>query len=303
MRKLPPLSSLRAFEAAARRMSFKDAAEELGVTPTAISHQVRLLEEICGKRLFQRRPRPLALTPDGERLFPTLRNGFDAFASAIASLSAPAQEKPLRLTAPLAFASRWLVPRIGEWRALRSDVPLEVIGSDSVLDLRAGDCDFAVRYSRSLPRDLAGEEIARDRFGPTCSPELLGADPARNPADLIRYPLIHFNWLRWDPEAPTWRLWLEAAQAGGHEISDHVPATRPCDLVFREEMHAIDAVVAGQGIGILSDVVVSHELKRGKLVRAHDLTLPGYGFYVVHVPRHPRQAVIREFAAWAKSAL
>jgi LysR family glycine cleavage system transcriptional activator len=174
-----------------------------------------------------------------------------------------------------------------------------------VLDLRAGECDFAIRYARSLPRDLAGEEIARDRFGPICSPELLGsaAHPVRNPADLVRYPFIHFDWLRWDPEAPTWRLWLEAAQAAGHEISDHVPGARARDLFFREEMHAVDAAVAGQGIGILSDVVVSHELKRGKLVKVHDLTLPGYGFYLVHVPRHPRQAVIREFAAWAKSAL
>ena len=286
-------------------MSFRLAAEELGVTPTAISHQVRLLEEICGKRLFQRRPRPLMLTTAGERLFPTLRSGFDAFANAIASLSAPAEEKPLRLTATLAFASRWLVPRIGEWRAVRPDVPLEVVGTDAALDLRAGDCDFAVRYSRRLPKDLAGEEIARDSFGPICTPELLGsaAHPVRNPADLVHYPFIHFDWLGWDPEAPTWRLWLEAAQAAGHEISDPFPGTRPCDLVFREEMHAVDAVVAGQGIGILSDVVVSHELKRGTLVRAHNLTLPGYGFYVVHVPRHSRQAVIREFAAWAKSAL
>src|ERR1700756_5970878 len=95
MRKLPPLGSLRAFEAAARRMSFKEAANELGVTPTAISHQVRLLEDICGQPLFRRRPRPLALTGAGERLFPAIQNGFDTFATAIASASAGDRPRPL----------------------------------------------------------------------------------------------------------------------------------------------------------------------------------------------------------------
>src|SRR6202045_142883 len=109
MRKLPPLGSLRAFEAAARRMSFREAAVELGVTPTAISHQIRLLEDICGQPLFRRRPRPLVLTGAGHRLFPVIRNGFDAFSTAISSASANVSQRPLRVTSPNAFASRWLV--------------------------------------------------------------------------------------------------------------------------------------------------------------------------------------------------
>src|ERR1700692_2155443 len=116
MRKLPPLGSLRAFEAAARRMSFMEAATELGVTPTAISHQIRLLEDICGQPLFRRRPRPLVLTGTGESLFPVLRNGFDAFATAIALISGGLSQRPLRVTSPNAFASRWLVPRLPKWR-------------------------------------------------------------------------------------------------------------------------------------------------------------------------------------------
>src|SRR5271155_5515344 len=100
MNSLPPLIELRAFEAAARHMSFKEAAAELGVTPTAISHQIRLLEEICGQRLFQRHPRPIALTSAGERLFPVLRNGFDAFVSAVGSISTPTEAKPLKVTSP-----------------------------------------------------------------------------------------------------------------------------------------------------------------------------------------------------------
>jgi LysR family transcriptional regulator, glycine cleavage system transcriptional activator len=112
VKRLPPLGTLRAFEAAARHLSFKEAANELGLTPTAISHQIRLLEQYCGQKLFRRRPRPLALSDAGARLFPTIRDGFDAFASALASLSGKAEAKPLRVTSTSAFASRWLVPRL-----------------------------------------------------------------------------------------------------------------------------------------------------------------------------------------------
>ena len=121
MRKLPPLGSLRAFEAAARRMSFRNAAAELGVTATAVSHQIRLLQDICGHPLFRRRP--LELTGAGERLLPVLRNGFDAFAIAMASVSADAGQRPLRVTSPNALASRWLVPRLPKWREKHPEIP------------------------------------------------------------------------------------------------------------------------------------------------------------------------------------
>ena len=284
-------------------MSFKEAAAELGVTPTAISHQVRLLEEICGQRLFQRRPRPLTMTPAGEKLFPALRTGFDAFASAAASISAPSEEKPLRVTAPNAFASRWLIPRLGEWRAARPDLPLEVIGADAVLDLRGGECDIAIRYARRMPMEFAAEELARDCFGPVCRPELLDGRRIERAADLLGYPLIHFDWLGWDPDAPTWRLWLAAAGREEAGFAAVEARGRACDLSFREELHAVDAVVAGQGIGILSDVVVSRLLERGRLVKAHPFTLPGYGFYILHMPQHPRERAIRDFSAWAKASL
>src|SRR5262245_20412683 len=111
-RRLPPLIELRAFEAAARHMSFRLAASELGVTPTAISHQIRLLERYCGRSLFRRRPRPLVLTEAGSRLFPTIREGLETFAAAIAAVRARDERRPLRVTTTNAFASRWLVPRL-----------------------------------------------------------------------------------------------------------------------------------------------------------------------------------------------
>ncbi len=302
MRTLPPLGSLRAFEAAARHMSFHKAAGELGVTPTAISHQIKSLEEMCGQKLFRRRPRPLALTGAGEKLFPVVRSGFDSFAAAIASLSPRAGHKRLRVTSPNAFASRWLVPRLPTWRRSHPKTPLEIIGTDTVLDLHGGDADIAIRYARRMPHDLAAREIFRDTFFPVCSPKLLarGKRRIRRAADLLNYPLIHFDWTNRDRDAPTWARWLTTARS----IDPDIPATHKAwDLSFREELHAIDAVAAGEGIAILSDIVVGRELKSGALVKAHDLSLPGYGFYVAHVPGHPEQPSIDAFSAWLRQVI
>src|SRR3954466_7723839 len=123
MRKLPPLTELRAFEAAARHLSFKRAAAELYVTPTAISHQIRLLERYCGRALFRRRPRPLSLTDAGARLFPIIRDGLEAFATAIPTIKRNQDKQPLRVTTTNAFASRWLVPRLPRWRKVRPNAP------------------------------------------------------------------------------------------------------------------------------------------------------------------------------------
>ncbi|MBB3178043.1 LysR substrate-binding domain-containing protein [Variovorax sp. Sphag1AA] len=301
MRKLPPLRALHAFEAAARHGSFKAAAEELSVTPTAISHQIRLLEETCGRPLFQRRPRPLVLTSAGARLFPALRDGFDVLAGAVAALSEPEAHPPLRVTSPSAFASRWLVPRLPKWREANPMQPLEIIGTDAVLDLRSGAADVAIRYARRPPVDFAAHEICRDTFFPVCSPGLLANDGGaiQRVADLLRLPLIHFDWMSRDPDAPTWRQWLTVARS----IDPDLDTDRAWDLSFREEIHAIDAVVAGQGVAICSDIVVSRELNSGALVKAHPLALPGYGFYVLSIPHSSRAATIELFSNWMRSVI
>jgi LysR family transcriptional regulator, glycine cleavage system transcriptional activator len=277
MRKLPPLRALHAFEAAARHHSFAAAANELGVTPTAISHQIRQLEEACGVKLFQRRPRPLLLTSAGARLYPALRNGFDALASAVASLAEEQARAPLRVTSPNAFASKWLVPQLSKWREENPTVPLEIIGTDAVLDVRAGAADVAIRYARKPPLDFVAHEVFRDEYVAVCSPRLLEHHgPIERAADLLRLPLIHYDWINRDPEAPTWRQ-------------------------FREELHAIDAVVGGQGVAICSNVVVSNELGNGLLVKAHPLSLPGYGFYLVSMAQSPRAPVIEAFSTWMRA--
>jgi LysR family transcriptional regulator, glycine cleavage system transcriptional activator len=299
MSKLPPLIELRAFDAAARHLSFKKAAAELGVTPTAISHQIRLLEQYCGRALFRRRPRPLSLTEAGTRLFPAIRDGLEAFATAIAAVKREADKQPLRITTTNAFASRWLVPRLPRWRKVRPDAPLDVIGTDSVLDLHAGDADVAIRYARTSPTDGIAEEFLSDTFWPVCNPQVL-ASGLKRAADLRAQVLVHCYWSPSDVLAPTWQRWLAVARRKWRDV----PELKEMEhLRFREELHAIEAVIAGQGIGIFSDVLVAPELAAGALVKAFNVSLPGYRFYVVRVPSHPREKTIQAFSTWLQSVI
>ena len=299
MKNLPPLIELRAFDAAARHLSFKKAAAELGVTPTAISHQIRQLERYCGRALFRRRPRPLSLTEAGARLFPIICDGLETLVRAFADVKREGDAQPLRVTTTNAFASRWLVPRLPRWRKLRPDAPLEVIGTDSVLDLHAGDADVAIRYGRTLPTDGLAEEFLSDSFWPVCSPELL-APGLKRAAGLRGQVLVHCWWSPSDAGAPTWQRWLSGARRKWRDLPESKDMGH---LSFREELHAIEAVIAGQGIGIFSNVLVARELAAGTLVRPFDLYLPGYRFYLVRPPGHPREKTIRAFAAWLQSVV
>ncbi|VTU15373.1 Gcv operon activator [Variovorax sp. SRS16] len=203
-------------------MSFKKAALELCVSPTAISHQIRLLERYCGCALFRRRPRPLALTDAGARLFPAVRGGLEAFAAAIAAVKRDGEQQPLRVTATNAFASRWRVPRLPAWRKLHPHVPLEVIGTDTVLDLQAGDGDVAIRYAtrREMPTDGIVDALVSDTFWPICSPRLLPAGALKRPADLARHVLVHAYWGPADRELPTWQRWLAAAARRWRDVPE-----------------------------------------------------------------------------------
>lgn len=301
MKSLPPLVELRAFDAAARHMSFKKAAAELGVTPTAISHQIKLLERYCGQALFRRRPRPMTLTEAGARLFPAVRSGLETFEGAIAAVRRLREELPLRVTATNAFASRWLVPRLPAWRKVRGGVPLEVIGTDSVLDLDAGDSDVAIRYATSRTGEPQGvtEVLLTDTFWPVYNPKLLAPVRLKRPADLAKHLLIHAYWAPGDRDPPTWRRWLNAARRKWSDVPEYKDMQH---LSFREESHAIEAVIGGQGVGLFSDVLVANELAAGTLIKAFDLSLPGYRFYVVRRRDHPREKQISAFSSWLKSA-
>jgi LysR family transcriptional regulator, glycine cleavage system transcriptional activator len=299
MRKLPPLTELRAFEAAARHLSFKLAAAELGVTPTAISHQLKLLERHCGQTLFRRRPRPLALTRAGQQLFPVVRQGFETFAEALNKIRSGGASGRLSLTATNAFTARWLVPRLPGWRDVHPRLKLDIIGTDAVLDLDAGDADVAVRYARKPPTVGPSVELFRDDFYAVASPKLVGdLRGSLRPAELARFPLIEAEWPPADTEAPRWQRWQRVASRR-HRLVPDISALP--SLNFREELHAIEAAIAGQGIAICSNILVKPELASGDLVAVSSIKLSGYGFYVVHRAEHPKMDLIKAFIAWARA--
>jgi LysR family glycine cleavage system transcriptional activator len=229
-------------------------------------------------------------------LFPVLEDGLDSFATVLEEIASGAKRRqPLQVTTTNAFAHRWLVPRLPLWRETNPDIALEIIGTDTVVDLNARQADIAIRYQRCPPTALVTHELFRDTFWPVCSPALIAAAPISDIADIAQHTLIHMHWQPWERAPPTWQRWLEAARDLDPQLQS--PAGVGA-LSFREELHAIEAVIDGQGIGILSDALVARELASGALVKALDLSLPGFGFYFAHLPNHPKQAVIDAFHAW-----
>lgn len=295
MRNLPPLTALRAFEAAARNLSFKRAAEELRLTPTAISHQIRLLEAIVGQPLFRRLPRPLSLTDAGANLYPGLRAGFDRIGEAVKAASRPTHQG-LRLTTTNAFAALCLLPRLDTWHRKYPDVPLSIIGTDAVLDLSTGEADLAVRYARTAPADSICE-ICRDRLLVVASPKLVGPNRTLTPSNIARYPLIEAEWPDWAIDPPMWRNWQCVARQQGHQVPDMTASVR---WSFREEDHAIEAAIAGQGIAICSDILTKDALEDGRLVIVSDIAHTGYGFYAVAKPDLAGSEAIRRLIDWLR---
>lgn len=289
-RSLPPLAALRAFEAAARRLSFRGAADELGVTPTAISHQVRLLEETLGLRLFHRETRRVRLTAEGAVLLPVLRDGFDAFAEAIDQVRGRHSAGVLTLSAPTAFVAKWLVPRLADFRAAHPRCDLRLHASDSLVDFARDDVDVAVRYGPGPYPNLDVHRLAVDRVAPACSPHLA----VRSEDDLASHPLLHFEWPDLTDATPTWPAWLR--QAGITEVDGNA------GIRFSDEGHVIQAAIAGQGIALLSVVLAADDLASGALVQPFGPVLDAHPYWVVH-PRHSaRTGDVGKLVGWLVSA-
>lgn len=269
-RKLPPLSAVRAFEAAARHLSFKRAADELNVTPTAISHQVRQLEEWCGVRLFERQTRRVVLTSDAALLLPVLRDGLDSFAAAFDSLVIDRTRKIVTISATVAFSAKWLVPRVATFRIQNPDLDLRLHASDEPVDLEGGAADVAIRYGEGPYQGMISEPLFRDRFAPVCSPALGIA----NPSDLRTQLLLHNEWRYPTPATPTWRAWC--AKAGMDAIETDA------GMRFSDDSHAIQAAIAGQGVALLSLVLLKKEIENGTLVQPFGPVLEGHQYNLVY---------------------
>lgn len=285
MRRLPPLNAIKAFEAAARHMSFKQAAAELGVTPTAVSHQIRLLEETIGQSLFRRHPRPMILTDVGAALFPSFRDTLDQLDRAISEVSTPKRDSVLRVSTTVAFASNVLLPRLSDWAARMPGVDLDIHASDLPVDLLDAGVDLAVRYAAEPDGTMVWQKLCSDRFVPMAAPGLEG--------DVLDLPLIAYNWKSPHVAEPTWEKWQEMASRHGIRADGKLQKLR-----LSEESHAIDAAVAGQGVVLASSIIAFTKVQQRQLLPISDISLPGLSYFCVYAPHQGECSTIATFRSW-----
>ena len=300
--RFPPLNALRAFESAARHLSFRRAAEELSVTPAAISQQIKLLESFVGQALFVRRTRALDLTPAGLAMLPKIRAGFDCLAEALATTQAVAATS-LTVTAPPSFASRWLVPRLPRFYAAHPEISLRLASSSDSVDrpgrvLRgmrsprdAGDA-VAIRYGTGHYPGLQAEELFAPRWLPVCAPALLaGETPLRQPEDLAAQTLIHDETIDAEGERPGWSDWLRRAGVA------HIDARK--GVFFSNAVLAVEAALAGQGVALALEVLVAADIAAGRLMVPFSLTIPSpYAYFLVASVEMRERPAVAAFRSW-----
>ncbi|GEK51097.1 LysR substrate-binding domain-containing protein [Vreelandella venusta] len=285
-RRLPSLSSLRAFEAAARHESAKQAAQELSVTATAISHQVRGLEEALGVPLFLRKPRQLELTSQGRELQQVLETAFDSISSAVERLSAVPVRQTITLSTTPAIAVRWLLPWVCMLRDAHPDIDLRIHATHEPVALDGVTADLAVRYGDGRWPGLVAEKLLDNTFIPACSPYLGLHDIAQLPG----HSLIHFR----SPGAVSspldWSVWQKLAKVPGLDVS--------AGLVFSDETHVISAAVGAQGVALMSRQLIQDELEEGRLVQPFGPEFEGKPFFLVYPESRRHDPTVLAIRDW-----
>ncbi len=286
-RRLPPLNALRAFEAAARHLSFTRAAEELNVTQAAVSHQVKALEQRLGIKFFTRRGRTLILTAEAQRYLPAVRDAFDRLSTATNQLLAPNSGSTLTVSLIASFAAQWLVPRIARFRDLHPTIDVRLHAVDELIDFSRDDVDVAIRYGRGVWSGLRIDKLLDEKIFPVCSPALLtGPKALKELGDLRHHELLHEGGVRID-----WRTWLAAAGV------PQVDSSR--GTVFSHGYMVVQAAVNGQGVAMARTSLVNAELADGRLVVPFDMALPSeHAHYVVCPTATAEQPKIVAFRDW-----
>ncbi|MEM1383531.1 MAG: transcriptional regulator GcvA [Pseudomonadota bacterium] len=290
-RPLPPLNALRAFEAAGRHLSFTKAAAELNVTPAAVSHQVKALEELLGTPLFRRLTRALRLTEAGQAALPALGQGFDKLATAVEQMRAHAGGGMLTVSVSPSFGALWLVPRLERFRCKHPEIEIRLDGTDRRVDVARGEADMALRYGPGGYEGVRVDKLFDQINTPVCSPELLnGEKPLGRPDDLRHHTLLHVDWK--DAEA-SWRMWLLAA---GLPNVDATVGPR-----FTMETMAVQAALAGHGVALVGDRLVSDHLATGRLIRPFDPSLStrlSFAYYLLSANDGAELPKVAAFRDW-----
>ena len=257
--RLPSLNALRAFEAAARHMSFARAAEELHVTPGAISQQVRQLEDSLGHRLFLRQNNSLSITYAGKALLPQVREAFNSLIEATDLVRTKNFENILKISAPPTFSIKWLRPRLTHFQNLHPDLEIRLTASKQLADFNKEDLDVAIRYGRGSYAGLSSEKIMTENIFPVCSPALIQRSLAlRKTADLKHHILLHAEHSASDETAPNWSKWLRLVCPETLEIINAGKG-----MFYTPALLAIDAAIAGEGIALAKGKWVQDDLSAG----------------------------------------
>ncbi|WP_028138647.1 transcriptional regulator GcvA [Bradyrhizobium japonicum] len=291
--RLPSLNGLRAFEAAARHLSFTLAASELNVTQTAISHQIRRLEEELGIRLFIRQNRALALTPEARDYLPGVRAAFNDLRLATDRLLRKDDDKVLTVSTLASLAAKWLLPRLSDFQEQHPGLDVRITTSTSLVDFQRDNVDAAIRYGRGQWPGLRADWLMADELFPVCSPSLLRGDkPLRRPEDLRNHALLHTS----NANSDDWRLWLTAAGLPA-DIARHPGIT--FDMIFM----TIQAAIDGIGVAMGRTSYVQDDIAKGRLVVPFKIALPAdAGFYLV-APEGRREAPkLTAFRQWLIAA-
>ena len=294
MRRLPPLNALRAFEAAARHLSFTKAAEELNVTPGAISQQVKALEDFVGAPVFRRHKRNLLLTDEAQASLPILREAFDKIAEAAGALAAPGRTGRLTVSVAPSFAAKWLVPRIDDFHEQRPDIEVWISADMDVVDFGKDDVDLAIRYGGGKYENLRVERLLSEKVIPVCSPSLLiGEHPLKTPQDLKSHTLLHDGSPDNDESCPTWSMWLKAA---GVEGADAARGPR-----FNQSSLVIEAAVAGKGVALAKSQLALADLEAARLAIPFDMSVPiDFAYYLVCPEAKAKTPAVQAFMEWLR---
>jgi LysR family transcriptional regulator, glycine cleavage system transcriptional activator len=286
-RTLPPLIAIRAFEAAARHGSFARAAEELSITPAAVSQQVRYLESRLAVRLFTRHPRGVRLTPVATEYSSRLGVALDQIAAATESIKDADRAGTLTIATTPSLAAKWLIPRLVRFQAAHPAIEVRLSASNALADLERQDIDLAVRYGKGRWPGLQAELLLRTERFPVCSPSLLaGAVPLKEPDDLRRHTLLHLM-------VDEWPQWLNLAGLSGGTWS-RGPKYSDAGLVTQ-------AAVEGQGVALGQSVLVGDDLAEGRLVEPFTLRVPGeLAYFVAVAPGAMARPKVAAFDCWLR---
>jgi LysR family glycine cleavage system transcriptional activator len=293
--RLPSLNGLRAFEAAARHLSFTVAAAELNVTQTAISHQIRRLEEELGVRLFVRQNRALALTPEARDYLPGVRAAFNDLRLATDRLLRRDNDHVLTVSTLASLAAKWLLPRLSAFQEAHPGIDVRITTSTALVDFQRDDVDAAIRYGRGQWPGVRADWLMADQLFPVCSPALLtGNRPLRSPEDLAYQTLLHTSAGGYDDD---WRLWLTAAG---------LPAdvSKQRGLTFDLILVTVQAAIDGIGVAMGRTSYVEADIAKGRLVVPFKITLPAdAGFYLVSPGARADSPKLATFRQWLAASV